>query len=84
MLALWGRLWSRLGFRFWNGFGLPIPRDKTVINNIFGEIKLAMLRKPTSQLVHVKVDRMYVTAKPGVPTLVMAENHIKTNSSGLQ
>ena len=30
------------------------------------------------------VDRMYVTAKRGVITLVMAENHIKTNSSGLQ
>ena len=30
------------------------------------------------------VDRMYVTTKPGVTTLVMAENHIKTNSSGLQ
>jgi hypothetical protein len=41
MLALWGRLWNRLGFRFWNGFGLPIPSDKTVINNTFGEVKLA-------------------------------------------
>ena len=29
MLALWGRLWSRLGFTFWNGFKLPIPWDKT-------------------------------------------------------
>ena len=29
------------------------------------------------------VDRMYVIAKPGAMTLVMAENHIKTNSSGL-
>ena len=42
MLALWGRLWSRLGFRFWNGFRLPIHLDKTVINNIFGEVKLAL------------------------------------------
>ena len=41
MLALWGSLWGRLGFRFWNGFRLPIPWDKTVINNIFGEVKLA-------------------------------------------
>ena len=38
MLALWGRLWSRLGCRFWNGFRL-LPWDKTVINNIFGEVK---------------------------------------------
>ena len=30
------------------------------------------------------VDQMYVTAKPGVTILVMAENHIKTNSNGLQ
>ena len=30
------------------------------------------------------VDRMYVTAKPGVTTLDMAENHTKTNSIGLQ
>ena len=30
------------------------------------------------------VDWMYVTAKPGVTILVMAENHIKTNSSGLR
>ena len=28
MLALWGGLWSRLGFRFGNGFGLPFPWDK--------------------------------------------------------
>ena len=42
MLALWGRLWSRLGFRIWNGFGLPIPWDETVINNIFGDVKLAL------------------------------------------
>ena len=27
---------------------------------------------------------MYVTAKPGVMTLVMAENHTKTKSSGVQ
>ena len=50
MLALWGKLWSRLGFRFWNGFRLPIPWDKTVINNIFGEVKLAlkdMAKAPT-------------------------------------
>ena len=30
------------------------------------------------------VDRMYVTAKSGVTTLVMAENHTKTKSSGGQ
>ena len=30
------------------------------------------------------VDRMYVTAKPGVTTLVMAEKHTKTKSSGVQ
>ena len=42
MFALWGRLWGRPGFRFWNGFRLPIPWDKTVINNIFGEVKLAL------------------------------------------
>ena len=30
------------------------------------------------------VDRMYVTAKPGVTTLVMAENHTQTTSSGVQ
>ena len=30
------------------------------------------------------VDRMYVTAKRGVATLVMAENHTKTKSSGGQ
>ena len=42
MLALWGRLWSKLGFRFWNGFRLPIPWGKIVINNIFGEVKLAL------------------------------------------
>ena len=30
------------------------------------------------------VDRMYVTAKPRVTTLVMAENHTKTKSSGGQ
>ena len=30
------------------------------------------------------VDRMYVTAMPGVTTLVMAENHTKTKSSGVQ
>ena len=28
--------------------------------------------------------RRAVPAKPGVTTLLMAENHIKTNSSGLQ
>ena len=28
------------------------------------------------------VDRVYLTAKPGVTTLVMAENHSKTNRSG--
>ena len=27
---------------------------------------------------------MYVTAKPGVTTFVMAENHTKTKSSGVQ
>ena len=27
------------------------------------------------------VDRMYVTAKPGVTTLVMAENHTKTKGA---
>ena len=42
---LWGSLWGRLGFGFWNGFGLPIPWDKTVINNIFGEVKLGMSRR---------------------------------------
>ena len=42
MLALWGSLWGRLGFRFWNGFRLPIAWDKTVINNIFGKVKLAL------------------------------------------
>ena len=30
------------------------------------------------------VNWMYMTAKPGVTTLVMAENHIKTNISGVQ
>ena len=30
------------------------------------------------------MDQMYVTAKPGVMTLVMAENHTKTRSSGGQ
>ena len=30
------------------------------------------------------VDRMYVTAKLGVKTLVTAENHTKTKSSGVQ
>ena len=30
------------------------------------------------------VDRTYVTAKPGVTTLVMAENHTKTKSSGVR
>ena len=30
------------------------------------------------------VDLTYVTAKPGVMTLVMAENHTKTKSSGVQ
>ena len=30
------------------------------------------------------VDRTYVTAKPGVTTLVMAENHTKPKSSGVQ
>ena len=29
-------------------------------------------------------ERMYMTAKPGLTTLVMAENHNETNSSGLQ
>ena len=65
MLALWGSLWGRLGFRFWNGFRLPIPWDKTVINNIFGEVKLApkhMAKAPNPP------DRMYVTAMPGVAT----------------
>ena len=57
MVPLWGRLWGRLGFSFWNVFGLPIPWDKIVINNIFGEIKLAMLWKPTSQIVHAKGGR---------------------------
>ena len=33
---------SRLGFRFCNGFGLNIPWDKTVINHIFGKVKLAL------------------------------------------
>ena len=42
MLALWGRLWSRLGFRFWNECRLPVPWDKTAINSIFGEVKLAL------------------------------------------
>ena len=30
------------------------------------------------------VERMYVTAKPGVTTLVMAEKHTKTKSTGVQ
>ena len=30
------------------------------------------------------VDRMYVRPKLGVTTLVMAENHTKTKSSGVQ
>ena len=30
------------------------------------------------------VDQMYVTAKLGVTTSVMAENHTKTKSSGVQ
>ena len=30
------------------------------------------------------MDRMYMTAKPGVTTLVMAENQTKTKSSGVQ
>ena len=30
------------------------------------------------------VDWTYVTAKPGLTTLVMAENHTKTKSSGMQ
>ena len=43
MLALWGRLWRRLGFRFWKGFRLSIYLgEKTVINNIFGKVKLAL------------------------------------------
>ena len=46
-LALWGRLWSRLDFRFWNGVRLPIPWDKTVTNNIFGEVKLALKEAPS-------------------------------------
>ena len=29
-------------------------------------------------------DRMYVTAMPAIATLTMAENHIKTDSIGLQ
>ena len=33
---------NRLGCRFWNGVRLLIPLDKTVINNIFGEVKLAL------------------------------------------
>ena len=52
MLANWGRLWSRLGFRFWNGGRLPIPWDKTVISNIFSEIKLAL--KPCTFLMYFK------------------------------
>ena len=57
MLAFWGRLWSRLGFRFWNGFRLPIPQDETVINNMFGEVKLALrdmakAPNPTARLAH--------------------------------
>ena len=52
MLALWGRLWSRLAFRFWNGVRLPIPWDKTVINNIFDEAKLAL--KPCPFLMFFK------------------------------
>ena len=38
----WGSLWGRPGFGFWKGYRLPIPRDKSVINNIFGELKLGM------------------------------------------
>jgi hypothetical protein len=80
MLALWGSLWGRLGFRFWNGFRLPIAWDKTVINNIFGKVKLAlkhMAKGPKSHgplwptqsaLDHPPQDRMYVTAMPGVAT----------------
>ena len=30
------------------------------------------------------VERMYVTAKTGVTTLVMGENHTETKSSGVQ
>ena len=30
------------------------------------------------------MDRMYVTAKPGQTTLVMAENHTKIKTSGVQ
>ena len=30
------------------------------------------------------VDRTYVTAKPGVTTLVMAEKHTKTKRSGVR
>ena len=46
MLAIWGRLWNGLGFRFWNGVRLPIPWAKTVSNNIFGEANLPLKPRP--------------------------------------
>ena len=42
VLALWDRLCSRLGCRFWNGFRHLNCLDKTVINNVLGGVKLAL------------------------------------------
>ena len=93
MLALWGRLWSRLSFRFWHGLRLPIPWDKTVISNIFGEVKLAlkdMAKAPNPMACfgpHNLVVNMvwHATIRgTGVATPAMAENHTQTDSIGLQ
>ena len=77
------------------GLGFLFFWDKTVINNIFREVKLALKHmakapNPTSRRTNncggtfQPGDRMYVTAIPATATLKMAENHIKTNSIGLQ
>ena len=72
MLAIWGRLWSRFGFTFWNGFRLPIPWDKTVINNMFGEVKLALkdMAKAPNPMTHFGPHNLHFIILPSVVNVV--------------
>ena len=69
LVGLWGM-----------GATLGAPNFNSSVVESFPRVERPMIVAGACSL----VDRMFVTAKPGVTTLVMAENHTKTKSSGGQ
>ena len=63
------------------GYGGNSGRSQVVIPRLWN---LPVSRTTNDSGACSSVDRTYVKAKPGVTTLVMAENHTKTKSSGVQ